>query len=299
MSIHDAPAAKMLTTSIGKLDHSTHGCAARIYSSMLLSGGRTVCGSYVWTCTTVSREYAKLEHQASIIPNGRRTQSTMYMISNVLNASGGCVRRAAYTSAMTGIFCRRKVSTEFVKFCSFAVVKMFEEQEAEKDGKVEGRSRCGGCEVEPWSSVNRKIWTAASQENGGCLRRYVADLAVVEIWSNQNYSELKVRAADGDLLGTLSSYREGYLRVSRVLPSNSNSNSSFSFDSCYSHPDVQVLVRTRVNVAQFGLSSIEVSNSYCWICNGLGERGLYIIPGTGYGPRSQTRIVESPNHDHH
>lgn len=31
----------------------------------------------------------------------------------------------------------------------------------------------------------------ASQENGGCLRRYVADLAVVEIWSNQNYSEPK------------------------------------------------------------------------------------------------------------
>lgn len=40
---------------------------------------------------------------------------------------------------------------------------MFEEQEAEKGGKVEGRSGCGGCggcEVEPRSSVNRKIWTA-------------------------------------------------------------------------------------------------------------------------------------------
>jgi hypothetical protein len=29
---------------------------------------------------------------------------------------GGCVRRAADTSAMTGILCRQKVSTELVKF---------------------------------------------------------------------------------------------------------------------------------------------------------------------------------------
>jgi MinD superfamily P-loop ATPase len=40
---------------------------------------------------------------------------------------------------------------------------MFEEQEAEKGGKVEGRSKCGGCggcEVEPRSSVNTNICTA-------------------------------------------------------------------------------------------------------------------------------------------
>jgi hypothetical protein len=38
------------------------------------------------------------------------------------------------------------------------MVKMFEEQEAVKVWRVEGRSGCGGCEVELWSSIIRKTW---------------------------------------------------------------------------------------------------------------------------------------------
>jgi hypothetical protein len=67
---------------------------------------------------------------------------------------------------------------------------MFEEQEAEKGGKVEGRSGCGGCggcEVEPRSSVNRKIWTAGELHQ---MRRKEKNIIAHWIWTTQPMLEV-------------------------------------------------------------------------------------------------------------
>ncbi|KAJ7907697.1 hypothetical protein B0H13DRAFT_1879319 [Mycena leptocephala] len=128
------------------------------------------------------------------------------------------VSAAADTSAITGIFCRRKNPqsalslTDLVRLAWDIITRMtkrndvhmervhihdqiwsrmrrmrnligqllcrgkyvFEEQEAEKGGRVDGRSGCGGFEVELQSSVNRKTWTAADagglKSSGSCVR---------------------------------------------------------------------------------------------------------------------------------